>query len=513
MANSTDLPLVLSGVSAPFSGPTIALTLGALLLIPAIFKYMKADRIPLINPPGFFQLSLQKKVEFSTKGVHYFFQGRERHPGKPFKLLTNNGVMTILPPEKAHEIRNLETLDFRKGFCDTIPIGLPGGQAMHVPEHPGEILQKVCMRDLTKRLDTFNEALASETSFAIEKNFGNSAEWTTAPLYMSVVDIIVRQSARIFSGQDLARNEEWLHITKHYTVAATQLFTTMRGYPSLLRVPAYWLSASGKSFRDTYARAQQLLNPMLAARQQERQKCARSGTPQPVYDDAFGWLEREGGTIEPVDFQLAISFAAIHTTSDLLAQTMLCLAANPACVDELREEMLRVLPVHGLKKTGLSALRLLDSAIKESQRLKPLQIVTMQRLVMAKTTLSDGTTLRKDERVAIDATKVWDESKHPNPKTFDPHRFNNNDPKSSLVSAAADHLAWGYGKYVCPGRFFAANEIKIALCHLLLKYDWKLEEGSALEPFYIGTDPMVNPFAKFVFRRRAEEVDLGSLQW
>lgn len=43
-----------------------------------------------------------------------------------------------------------------------------------------------------------------------------------------------------------------------------------------------------------------------------------------------------------------------------------------------------------------------------------------------------------------------------------------------LVTTSPDHLALGHGEHACPGRFFAAIEIKILLCHLLLKYEWEL---------------------------------------
>lgn len=48
---------------------------------------------------------------------------------------------------------------------------------------------------------------------------------------------------------------------------------------------------------------------------------------------------------------------------------------------------------------------------------------------------------------------------------------------SQFVSVSASSLTFGYGKHACPGRFFAANEIKMILATILLHYDIKLPDG------------------------------------
>jgi len=41
---------------------------------------------------------------------------------------------------------------------------------------------------------------------------------------------------------------------------------------------------------------------------------------------------------------------------------------------------------------------------------------------------------------------------------------------------------------ISPGRFFAANEVKVLLAHLLVTYDMKLEEGKGVpRDLYIAT--------------------------
>ncbi|KKY30710.1 putative cytochrome p450 monooxygenase [Diaporthe ampelina] len=70
----------------------------------------------------------------------------------------------------------------------------------------------------------------------------------------------------------------------------------------------------------------------------------------------------------------------------------------------------------------------------------------------------------------------------------------------------SDHLGFSHGLHACPGRFFAAKEVKMALVHLLFKYEWKTPadwtEHNPENSFNIGTDPWL----KIQIRRREQDV-------
>ncbi len=50
--------------------------------------------------------------------------------------------------------------------------------------------------------------------------------------------------------------------------------------------------------------------------------------------------------------------------------------------------------------------------------------------------------------------------------------------QNQFVSVSTHSLTFGYGRHACPGRFFAANEIKMIMANALLKYDIKCMEGT-----------------------------------
>lgn len=73
---------------------------------------------------------------------------------------------------------------------------------------------------------------------------------------------------------------------------------------------------------------------------------------------------------------------------------------------------------------------------------------------------------------------------------------------SRLVSTSENYLRFRHEKHACPGRFFAANEIKIALAHLLLEYEWRMPEGEALDVQDFGITPIMSQTLKMEFCKR-----------
>ncbi|GKT94041.1 cytochrome P450 [Colletotrichum tofieldiae] len=196
---------------------------------------------------------------------------------------------------------------------------------------------------------------------------------------------------------------------------------------------------------------------------------------------------------------------------------MLDLASHPELFQPLRQELVRVLGAEGLKKTALYNLKLMDSVIKESQRMKPVLLSTWRRLVMEDIELSNGFVLRKGQKIISTNTHMWDAHYYENPLEYNGYRFLNmrstdEEKHAHLVSTSAKHPGFGHGQHACPGRFFAANEVKIALAHLLLKYDWKLPAGFKPQTVPYGMSLLPDPNAALLIRRRKEELDLDSLQ-
>lgn len=131
----------------------------------------------------------------------------------------------------------------------------------------------------------------------------------------------------------------------------------------------------------------------------------------------------------------------------------------------------------------------------------------------------ENITIRKGQYVLVDGIQGTDPGVYENPEKFDIYRwlrlqetpeFAN---KAHFVSTSPEHLGFGHGIHSCPGRFFTANEIKLALCFILLRYDWELAPGTTVEPTRFGTQFMMNPKTTLRYRKREAELDLESLKF
>lgn len=142
-----------------------------------------------------------------------------------------------------------------------------------------------------------------------------------------------------------------------------------------------------------------------------------------------------------------------------------------------------------------------------------------QRIALADVKLNDGLVIKKGTSLRMDGRKVMlNEEFYPQPLRWDPYHFMRmretpgEESKAHLISVTPQNCGFGHGIHACPGRFFAANELKIALSHILLKYDWKLPEGQGdLRAFSLGSMNVLPHGLKFLVRRRQEELDMDSL--
>ncbi|KAF3810343.1 Cytochrome P450 monooygenase 1 [Colletotrichum gloeosporioides] len=453
---------------------------------------------------------VNSRFDFMKNGMSTLKKEVERHPSQPFRMPTDLGEVTVIPPDNAAYLRNLTDLDFREAITKYVRLIRP-------PASSEENLQET--KDMC--LDTIIEPLSSEASFTTELIFGSRPGWKEIPAKDALLELVARLSSRVFLGSDICRNEKWLRITKEFTTTSFAAAAKLNMLPWVLRPLANLLDPSCQQVRAFIAEAEGILLPVIESRCKVKEAAKKAGKPVPVFNDTIEWAEAEsqGTQYDPVAFQLMISFVAIHTTYDLLGRVLLLLAEHQETIKPLRQEMIEVLQAEGWSKTALNHMKLLDSTIKESQRISPTSLLTLRRIAVNDVTLPDGTRVRRGERLYTHCCNMMEPEVYPNPDRFDISRFKRlreqagGESKAQLITLTPEHLGFGYGVYSCPGRFFAGHEIKIALCHLLLKYDWKLADESGFNPTIIGVNSFIDPSMLIMFKRRKEEIDLDALRY
>lgn len=141
----------------------------------------------------------------------------------------------------------------------------------------------------------------------------------------------------------------------------------------------------------------------------------------------------------------------------------------------------------------------------------------MHRTATADVELSNGLVIKKGERTAISSHRMWSSEYYENPDEFEAFRFAERrkiqglENRSQLVATSQDHTAFSHGKHACPGRFFAANEVKIAMVHIILKYDVRIDDAAQAKWTEYGTNMFTNRKAQVSVRRREAEIDIDAV--
>ncbi|RHZ56963.1 hypothetical protein CDV55_102522 [Aspergillus turcosus] len=477
--------------------------------------------IPLVGRSKWEITNSQAKQRFVASAKELIEQGFSQ--GRTvFQMMFSHTPMIVLHPRYIDEIKSHPDLDFdeanKKAFFGA---KIPGFEAFEGlgPDH---ILLDVINKKLTQTLGSLTIPLSRETAAVLkEKLPQKSDEWQSLVFAQEIPHIVARLSSLVFLGEKICRDKEWLNVSVNYTIDAFVGVRDLRQWPTVTRPLVHWFLPSTRRLRKHIRVAKKIVQNEIEKRELIRQGKLPEEDPPRSHADALDWF-REVAAGRPFDetrSQIGLSLAAIHTTSNLLTNVMYDLIAYQEYIQPLRDEIIAVVEEDGcLKKTSLTKLKLMDSFMKESQRMNPVSIALLQRLAKADITLSDGTYVPKGGVLIVSAHTFKDESTYPNADTFDGYRFYNkrkqpgNEHRYQFVTTSTEHFAFGHGVHACPGRFFAANEVKILLIHLLMKYDWKFaEDRGRPQPFMHGVEIICDPTVKLLFKARTPEIDLSKL--
>jgi cytochrome P450 len=194
------------------------------------------------------------------------------------------------------------------------------------------------------------------------------------------------------------------------------------------------------------------------------------------------------------------------------------LAAYPHLIPMLREEILTVLSEHSneMSAPALQAMKKLDSVLKETLRFHPPGTGSFARKVLKPFNLSSGEHIPKGVVIEVPAHAIArDPSVFANPDDFDGLRFYNlrqearekgeieAAAQNQFVSVSQSSLTFGYGRHACPGRFLAANEIKMIVATAVMMFDMQLEEGAEgrYRNFEFGGTSVPDPSKTLRFKR------------
>jgi hypothetical protein len=198
-------------------------------------------------------------------------------------------------------------------------------------------------------------------------------------------------SASVFVGEELAQNATWQQISTDYAVTMFMATRALRACPAWTRSFMHWFLPACRKCRGEVKRARRILEQELHRRGNKQKQALNEDYTPKRYDDTITWMEEiaAGRPYDPVAAQLGISMAAIVTTSELLKQVLVDICSHTELIEPLREEIQDAVRAHGWTTAGLFNMPLLDSVVKESQRLNPLSEGIVQQLSVMHLTNKD----------------------------------------------------------------------------------------------------------------------------
>lgn len=237
-------------------------------------------------------------------------------------------------------------------------------------------------------------------------------------------------------------------------------------------------------------------------------------------------LEPEESTPRFLSDRIAtINFAAIHTSTFTSVNAIYDIVSSPnmkTIMSSMQQEMSAVIPTPSEKWSRSSVTNMVktDAILRESMRRSSFMTGALHRTVVAKEgiTTPDGLHIKKGNVIAVPALHVHlDPKTYSDPTTFVPLRFlkssdadteqQNGDAEerkvrsTNTVDTSLVFLPFGHGRHGCPGRFFAANEIKLLLAYMAVFYEIEPLENRP-EPIAYGSVLTPNPNIRIRVRRK-----------
>ncbi|KAF8887383.1 cytochrome P450 [Infundibulicybe gibba] len=470
---------------------------------------LQLAHIPTIGSP-YPILSLIGTFRFIFNARGMLQKGYDQH--KPiFKVPRLNHWVVVLADQKMiDEFRRApddapyyNVLSFQDAVNELLQIDHTLGPRIYTNPYHVNIIRSRMAGNVNTLMGGLHEEVMSAFQAGIPTH---SRDWVKLRVGELVTSIVCRASNRIFVGFPLCQDPGYVDLNTKFTLEVAWTGILLNLTPKYCSREA--ATRLVRHVPRSIARATRYLAPTIDARREELRVHGKSYPGKP--NDFLSWLIDEANEEESSHTNLAlriltVNFAAIHTTSLTLTQVLYDLATRPKYMEPLRKEIDEVVAHSGWSKDSLDKMHLVDSFIRETLRLNGLGCFAMVRRTRKDFTFSNGIVIPAGTQITADAYSLQrDSANYADPDDFDGFRFAKlaDGKKHNIVSTESTFLAFGHGKHACPGRFFAAVELKMMLAYLVMNYDVKTEAGWRPRNIWIAEMCTPDPAGELMFRKR-----------
>ncbi|KAF4600637.1 hypothetical protein EYR38_005280 [Pleurotus pulmonarius] len=426
--------------------------------------------IPTVGPSGRLT-SFLGVYRYLKNGQAVIQEGVEKYKSAIFRIpMVDKWAVIVSESKSIDDIRQARDEDL--SFYDAVNDGLQTeyivGRDVTDNHYHVEVVRSALTRSLVARFGDIRDEIVAAFNDNIPSKPG---EWVSVSALETVMQVVCRTSNRLFVGLPLCRDPDYCDLNITFTMDVFIRGALLSSMPLFIRP---FIGPLMSPMPSTFKRTEKHLQPLLVQRIEDDETLGKDRPDRPSFTQAL--------------FQLA---------------------AHPEYLLPLREEVEAITNEEGWTKAAMGKMLKIDSFIRESIRFEGLGALVMTRRVAkpAGFTFSDGTHLPQGTFLACAGWAVHHEANiYPNPMEFDGFRFSNMREdgaatKHQIVNTTTEHLAFGHGRHACPGRFFAANELKAMLAHVVLNYDVRLA-GDLPGNQWFGSSAVLNKDAQVMFRKR-----------
>ncbi|XP_070701831.1 cytochrome P450 7B1 [Pempheris klunzingeri] len=428
-----------------------------------------------------------KALEFG-RDAHMFLEEHKKKFGDVFTVKIAGKYMTFImdPLLYPNIIKHGRQLDFNE-FSDKVApftFGYPpiiSGSFPGLQEQIGRSYQLLQGDSLT----TLTESMMGNLMLVFRQDHlgerpGAKGTWKSGAMYDFCNSVMFEATFLTMYGRPAAASR---HIGMGVLREDFVRFDTM--FPLLIAQIPIWLLGQTKAIRS------KLINYFLP-----HNMSRWSNTSQFIRSRSE--LFEQYDTLRDVDkaaHHFAVLWASVGNTIPASFWAMYYLMSQPDALEVVRQEVLDVLKVSGvefssdrdvtLSRDQLEKLLYLESAINESLRLSSasMNIRVAQEDFSLRLDGERSVAVRKGDYIALYPQSMhMDPEIYEDPQTFRLDRYIQDGREKTDFYKDGQKLKYyrmpfGSGSSMCPGRYFAINEIKQFLCLLLLYFDLQLEEG------------------------------------
>ncbi|KAK0230002.1 cytochrome P450 [Armillaria nabsnona] len=471
----------------------------ALQLRKALITRQKLKSIPTVGSSGIIGSWIDAfKFIFHAKEI---IEEGQRMYGSIYKVpLLDSWTVVVSGAERINDIRKASVEELAP-FARTEDADYTFGSFTRLdPYHIG-----VIRGALTRNIASCFADVQDEIKAAFNDNIPITEDWVEIPAYDTIVQIVCRVSNRMFVGLPLCRNPEYLNLNINYAIEFFAFAGIINILPRVLRMQVILTQ---------YSKTEKFLGDTIREQMHQQDVHGKEWPGKP--NDVVSWLlDATYGDVKKRSVKdycsrvLFVNLGAIHTTSMTFTTALYALATHPEYAEILRDEVESIINEVGYTKSAMGKMSKLDSFVKEAQRLYGnVGVFGMPRTTCKDFVFSDGTVIPAGVPMVVASLSTHtDEENYEDPLEFKPWRFSKKRSQegegirhSDMATLSLDFVLFGHGRPACPGRFFAVNELKALMSHVLLNFDVKLDKFPTSVWFYDVQTP--NPTSKVLFRKR-----------